>query len=140
MSRYNIKVPTKEEISEIYSKEGSTISSLARFYKTSNPTVRSWLIMYNIERKSHKQASIEANNRHRSEIVPTKEELKSLYETNSIKFIEKFYSVSQQTVYEWLNLYDIELKNLNDAVKISKQKTFEHIQFSKEYLLEQYDS
>lgn len=136
MSRYNIKVPTKEEI---YSKEGSTISSLARFYKTSNPTVRSWLIMYNIERKSHKQASIEANNRHRSEIVPTKEELKSLYETNSIKFIEKFYSVSQQTVYEWLNLYDIELKNLNDAVKISKQKTFEHIQFSKEYLLEQYD-
>ena len=60
-----IDMPPKEELLELYTKDGCTISSLAKHYSTSNPTIRNWLIIYEIERKSHKQASTEANNRHR---------------------------------------------------------------------------
>jgi len=133
------QVPPQKELVDLYSKEGSTISSLAKHYNTSNPTIRKWLIQYGIERKTHAQASMEANNRHRKANIPSKEEIESIYKSNSIKFIEKYYCVSQQTVYEWLFLYDIDLKDFNTACEDGKRIQHEAINFSKEYLDSVYD-
>lgn len=132
-------IPNKEEILTLYSKEGVSISSLARHFGTTNPTIRKWLIFYQIERKSHRQASREANNRNKSRRKPSKEMLKNLYEDSTIKSLEKYFNVGQDTIYEWLKEYDIELKNLSDACKQEKRKKFEDIQFSKEFLDENYD-
>lgn len=90
----------------LYQKRGSTISSIARHYDTSQPTVRKWLIHYGIERKSHAQASLEANNR-RSDNPPSRDELLADYKCNSVDWIERKYGVGQSTVYSWLSMYDI---------------------------------
>lgn len=134
-----IPIPEKEELETLYKKEGSTISSVARHYCTNNPTVRKWLIGYDIERKSHKQASVEANNRHRINIKPTRKELVELYSENNIKSLENYYNVGQQTIYEWLNDYGIEIKTLNDACKDGKLRQFKDIQFDKQTIESNYD-
>jgi len=133
------KIPAKEDLSEKYAKEGTTISSLAREYSVTNPTIRSWLIQYSIKLKSHKQASVEANRRHRSKVKPTKEFLEKLYETASIKSLEKYFSVSQETIYGWLADYSITRKVLAEAIKINKQQKYKDIQFSRKTLDENYD-
>jgi len=132
-------IPKKDEIEALYFKEGGTISSLSRHYKTSNPTVRKWLDFYGIKKKSQQQASSEANNRHKFMSMPNKLELAEMYSGNSIKALEKYYSVSQKTIYEWLENYDIELKDLSEACRDGKNKQFEHMQFDKEFLEKKYD-
>lgn len=139
MSRQKVTPPPKEEVAELYAKEGTTISSLARKYGTTQPTVRSWLISYDIARKDHKQASTEANNRHRNSIIPTKKELELLYAENSIKDLERYYGVGQETIYKWMEFHSIEPRLLNESCKIVKTKKFQEIQFTKEFLEEQYD-
>jgi transposase len=134
-----LEIPTKEELKEAYAREGSTISSLARHYSTSNPTVRSWLVRYGIERKSHKQASLEANNRHKRKKKPSKETLSRLYEDSTIDDLEKYFNVGQQTIYEWLKEYDIKIRSLSESSKKGKEKQYDHIQFSKEFLDSHYD-
>jgi transposase len=132
-------IPSKEELESIYLQEGSTISSVARHYSTTNPTLRSWLIKYEIPRKSHKQASTEANNRHRIDSKPTKKDLENLYSENNIKSLEKYYNVGQQTIYDWLTSYNIELKTLNEACKQGKERKYKDIYFNKEFLDAEYD-
>lgn len=61
---YKTPVPPREELYALYTRTGSTISSVAKHYGTSQPTVRKWLIAYDIPRKDHTTASQEANNRH----------------------------------------------------------------------------
>jgi transposase-like protein len=139
MSR-KILVPPKQELIDIYAKEGNTISSLARLYNTSNPTVRSWLVKYEIERKDQKQASTEANNRHKIHSKPTKEALTKLYEESTIKSLSSYYNVSLATIYEWLLEYDIQTRTLSESTKKCKQIQYENIQFTKEYLVSQYDT
>jgi len=132
-------IPLKEELETLYLKEGSTISSVARHYSTSNPTLRVWLDGYGIPRKSHKQASAEANNRNRRITKPSKEELLQLYQENNIKSLEKYYGVGQQTIYDWLYSYDIDTKTLTEACKQGKQRQYKDIQFTKEFLDSQYE-
>ena len=67
-----LEIPSKSELNLKYSKEGSTISSLARHYNVSNPTIRKWLRSHKIIIKSHAQASKEANNRKRNNIPDKK--------------------------------------------------------------------
>jgi transposase len=131
--------PPKEELQLLYQKEGATISSVARHYQTSNPTVRNWLNHYSIPRKSHKQASTEANNRHRSKNKPNREILLELYDNSNIKELEKYFRVGQQTIYGWLNEYDIPIRNLSESCLIGKQKQHADIQFDKNFLDEKYD-
>ena len=140
MSRYKITKPTQEELLDVYVKEGATISSLARQYKTSNPTVRSWLIEYDIPRKSHKQASTEANNRHRKNIRPTKKEFELLYNENSIESLEKYYNVGQATIYEWIEELGVILRTPSESLLMCKQIQFKDKYYSKEFLMEQYDA
>jgi transposase len=132
-------VPSKEELETLYLQEGSTISSVARHYSTTNPTIRGWLNRYEIPRKSHKQASIEANNRHRINSKPTKKDLENLYSENNIKSLEKYYNVGQQTIYDWLTSYDIKIKTINEACKQAKERKYKDIYFDKEFLNTEYD-
>ncbi len=130
--------PEKKELEELYYQQGSTISSVARHYGTNNPTVRAWLIDYDIPRKSHKQASIEANNRHRIKIKPSKEILSDLYAKTSLLDLSKYFNVSQQTIYLWFEEYNIELREHSASCKAAKQRQFENIRFSRDFLEEEY--
>lgn len=132
-------IPPKSEIESMYAREGITISSLARHYGTSNPTIRGWLILYGIERKDQKQASIEANNRHRIRTKPNKEVLSSLYETGTIESLAKHFSVGLSTIYEWLEEFGIPKRTLAESVKLAKERQFHDIQFSYEELDAKYD-
>lgn len=134
-----IPVPPKEELIKLYTREGCTISSLAKHYSTTNPTVRSWLIQYNIERKTQRQASVESNNLHRKRSKPSKEILKKLYQDSTIDSLESYFKVGQQTIYEWLNEYDIEIRDLSESTKLGKQRQYKNIQFSYEELDAAYD-
>lgn len=121
---YKVK-PDKQSIIEKYSKEGVTISCLAKEYNTHRVTVRNWLKEYNIPRKSQKQASIEANNRHRNFSFPSKEELQNNYEKMSIKDLEDYYKVSQSTIYLWLDKHHINIFFQKERVGQFIKKEFE---------------
>jgi hypothetical protein len=138
MSR-KLDIPPKEDLENLYAREGETISSLAKYYSTSNPTVRSWLIKYGIERKSHTQASTEANNKHRQKIKPSKETLEKLYKDSTIDSLERYFNVGQQTIYDWFKEYNIQLRQLSESCKLGKDKQFQNIRFSKEFLDREYD-
>jgi hypothetical protein len=105
---------------------------LARHYGTTQPTVRSWLKFYEIERKTHQQASTEANNRDRLSKTPTKEILENLYSQMSLNDLEAYYSVGQATIYEWLQQHNIQTKTLSDACKQGKVRAWEEKIPSKE--------
>lgn len=139
MSGKRVTAPPKEELEKMYAREGETISSLAKYYETSNPTVRSWLIKYGIERKTHKQASLEANNRHKQKSKPTKEVLENLYKNSTIYGLETYFGVGQQTIYEWLSEYNIKIRTLSESCKLGKERQFEHIRFAKDFLDLEYD-
>jgi transposase len=116
-----VPVPSKEELENEYHQYGVSISSLARKYNTTNPTVRVWLQSYNIARKDHKQASTEANNRKRIQI-PDKFQLENLYKNKSIKQLELIFGVGQETIYTWLEYHNIEIKTLSEACKDGKER------------------
>jgi len=118
--------PSKDELQTIYSLAGSTISSLAKKYNTSQPTVRKWLIQYKIERKPHAQASIEANNRKRNN-PPPREELLELYKKYSVDYLEKRYSVGQSTIYYWLSLYSINTEGRMILTSEKQREIFEYL-------------
>jgi len=131
--------PPKSDLESLYAREGTTISSLARHYGTSNPTVRSWLISYEIDRKDQKQASTEANNRHRVRTKPSKEILETLYASGTIESLAKHFSVGLQTIYYWLEEYDIQKRTLAESTKLGKDRQYQAIQFSYEELDSKYD-
>ena len=136
---HKVPLPPKPEIQALYAKEGTTISSLAKTYGTSNPTVRKWLVEYEIPRKSQKQASIESNNRHRKNAKPTKEVLENLYQDSTIYSLSQYFSVSIHTIYEWLNDYGIEIRTLSESTKLGKERQYKDKQFSFEFLDQNYD-
>ena len=138
MSR-KIPPPERKELNDLYAREGSTISSLARHYGTSNPVVRKWLIDCDIKRKDHKQASTEANNRNRQKVKPSKERLEMLYADGTIDTLEQFFGVGQKTIYQWLNEYHIEIRTLSESTKLGKERQFHDIQFTREFLHKEYD-
>lgn len=133
-----IPVPPKEELMEKYYKYGTTISSLAREYNTTNPTVRKWLIKYNICRKDHKQASREANNMNRTSL-PSREELMNYYNNNSILDTYSHFSIGQKKLYEWLEYYDIPIRSLSESCCLGKNKQHKDIQFQESEVREVYD-
>jgi transposase-like protein len=136
---HKLDQPEKNELLDLYSQEGSTISTLARHYNTSNPTVRKWLIAYDIERKSHTQASSEANRTKHDVYIPSREELSILYTENSIKFLEMYYGVGQKKIYEWLERYEIPKKTLSEACTTGKEKQHQAIQYTKNQLEQLYE-
>lgn len=133
-----IQEPLKHELESEYNKLGSTISQLARKYNTSNPTIRKWLVQYDIQRKSHKQASIEANTRNKNS-PPNKDLLYKLYKEKSLKELQNYFNVGQETIYAWLDMYGIDLKTLSEACSDAKTRKWNNITPSKEEFVEVYD-
>lgn len=127
-------VPSKEELENEYMKYGSTISSLAKKYNTSNPTIRSWLKNYNIQLKTQKQASNESNKIKIIKKIPSKEELELNYKNSSLLDLQTKYKVGQATIYEWLNYYNIPLRTLSESTSLGKSKQFESIKINKKDL------
>lgn len=131
-------MPPKSEIEALYNKPGQSISSLARHYNTTNPTVRNWLVKYDIQRKTHKQASTEANRKKRQN-YPNETDFISNYSKMSLKELEVYYGVGQETLYLWLEHYNIPRKTLSDACKDAKQRRKKNLTPSKEDLMETYE-
>jgi len=131
-------MPPQEELQSIYNQYGSTISSVARHYNTSNPTVRKWLNNYNIPRKSQKKASTEANNRQRV-VIPDPKELEYNYHTTrTIKDMENIYGVGQDTIYLWLDSCGIPLRTKSESSTLGKKHQYANIQFTNEELEKEY--
>jgi transposase len=133
-----LSIPLKHELETLYSQPGMSISKLARHYNTSNPTVRSWLNKYGIKRKAHKDICREVNKNKKSKMPPY-QILFDAYSNNTIDELEIIFQCGQQTIYEWLNYYSIELKSLSDSIKKGKEKQFKNIQFTKEQILDEYN-
>jgi transposase-like protein len=122
MSR-KIPTPPHDELIELYGRPGSTISSLARHYNTSNPTIRQWLLSYNIDRKSHKQASQEANarptlGRHKSNsIFSNRDHLFTQRITlrKSKELIAQEHGCSIAIVNKWIKHHNIPLAQYNKS-------------------------
>jgi transposase-like protein len=134
-----IQPPEKQELIEKYEQKGVSISDLAKIYSTSNPTVRKWLIDYGIPRKSQAEASRQKTEAITNKQIPDKEELKTLYYKHSLKFLENYYRAGQKRILEWIDYHQIPRKTLSQACTIGKQNQHSDIQFSKEYLIEQYE-
>ena len=117
--------PSSDELRLLYTPFGATISTLATHYHTSNPTVRKWLQNSNIPLKSHQRASAEANARHRLTTRPTLRDLTALYEMKSLKELEAYFHVGQETIYQWLHEFAIPIKSASDACLHANQREFE---------------
>ena len=115
-------VPIRENLLEYYDNVKS-ISKTARYFKTSNPTVRKWLKNYTIPIYSHKDAVNQDFNMKKVE-VPTKEELIFLYNNVSIADIRSMYNIGQETFYEWLEIHNIDKLTISNKVKTVKENKF----------------
>lgn len=132
-----IPIPCKEQLIKEYSKYGSSISTLARYYNTSRPTIRSWLKFYEIEIKPHNIVSNETNNMRRNNI-PEKKIIINLYQDMTLKELQKYFKVGQDTIYQWLEFYDIPIRSLSESTVKGKQKQYADILFDKEFLEQKY--
>jgi hypothetical protein len=117
-----LPIPAREDLIRVYQMHRS-ISKTAREFGTTNPTVRRWLINYGIDRYSHQEA-FNFDLQSKKADIPLKEELEFLYSNTSIKDIEKMFSVSQKTVYEWLAHHSIPILDFSEKLINSKQKSF----------------
>ncbi len=133
-----IDPPTKQELNKAYNLKGATLSSLAREYKTSHPTVRSWLKNYGITLKTHKEASAQANRRNMITVHPSRDVLAASYANTSIDMLEKIFSVGQSTIYQWLKDYNIPLRNHTESVLIGKKHSWNNIRPNRNIIVEKY--
>jgi transposase len=132
--------PSREELIDKYFRFGSTLSSMAKIYDTTHVTIRHWLQSYGIPVKDHKQASTEASQRHLVENdPPSREELESLCKNNSIHALTKMFHVGQDTIYNWLDGYNITRNTLSESIKIAKVKAWQRMIPTKEEFITAYD-
>lgn len=95
-----IKCPiSKNELYNLYWKQNKTIKNISKLFNYSTPTIRKWLMEYNIEFK--KQGT--------QLIKPSKKELYNLYHIKNISTykIAKIFNTSNNTVGNWLKNYNI---------------------------------
>jgi len=130
-------IPSKENLLEYYNTVRS-ISKTAKYFKTSNPTVRKWLKSYLIHIFTHKEA-VNQDFLLKKVDIPLKEELIFLYNNISIADIRNMYNIGQDTFYEWLETYNIEKLSISTKVKNAKQNIFnERFDLTKKQIEEDY--
>lgn len=130
-------IPNKQELEELYLDRKMSISSIARHYKSHNPTVRKWLDLYDISRRTHKESClfhIEQNKKS----IPSKEELLELYKTKNLKQLQMIYNVGQETIYQWFKNLDIELRSSSESICLNKSTFFADKQIPKEVIVEEF--
>jgi len=115
--------PTKAELSSLYSKDGLSISNLAKCYGVAAGVVTRWLKEDGI--------SIRMGVNGRLPPTPPREELVALYENDALSMLElaAHYEISSWSVARWMDEYDIPRR------KFSKRSSSFH---SKEELYELY--
>ena len=138
------ETPNKEELQEQYNQSGVSISELARIYCTSNPTVRKWLIDYGIERKSHKEASQQANKKNAKSRISENSLLKlsdknwlfdqRIIQRKSIENIAESLGISIAPVTKWIKYHNIPHIRLNESEHTTKM-----LLGNKEYIQDIYD-
>lgn len=126
-----IPIPPREELVELYQQPAISISEIARRYNTSQPTVRKWLIDYEISRKTQRDASREVNAAKRPNL-PDFETFETDFYTLSIDELEKKYVTGQSTLYQWCDVFGMEPKNHSQSCILGKVKQFQHIRYSTE--------
>lgn len=124
-------VPHERELRELYLQPGISISEIARRYGTSQPTVRKWLIGYNIQRKTQKEASREVNAAKRPS-MPDREQFGRDFTSMSVDELELKYKTGQSTIYMWRDIFDIQPKDHSRSCLDGKQRQYEGIRYSKE--------
>lgn len=130
-------VPSRDDLLDYYNAVKS-ISKTARYFKTSNPTVRKWLKSYSISIYSHKEA-VNQDFLLKKVDMPSKEELMFLYNNVSISDIRNMYNIGQETFYEWLETHNIDRLTISDKVKNAKQNRFnERFNLTKAQIEEDY--
>jgi transposase len=107
----------------LYAKPGATISSLAKNYGVSQPTVRKWLIDYQIHRKSHKEASQQANKRD-AVCKPSKKDFLAVCNKMSINQLQTYFKTNQKTIYQWFEDFGIQQTDSGYRKKIINENNF----------------
>ena len=131
--------PEKKTLIAVYS-ELKSISKLSKHYGTSNPTVRSWLIAYNIPRYSHKETCIFDRELKIVE-MPARTELEFLYKNTSLVDISRLYGISQNTLYDWFEKLLIKQDDPSIRVSIGRKESFNtRFPLSKEQIESDYDT
>ena len=131
-------VPSKDDLLDYYNTVKS-ISKTARYFNTSNPTVRKWLKSYSISIYSHKEA-VKQDFYLKKVEIPSKEELIFLYNNVSIADIRSVYNIGQETFYEWLETHNIDKLSISNKVKTVKENKFnDRFNLTKEQIEKDYD-
>jgi hypothetical protein len=130
--------PDKIELERKYSTFGTTLNSLAKEYGVSQPSVRKWMIEYNIDRKSHLQASQEANIRVHEVEMPPKEELLLALSVNSIQQTSYNYNIGLIKIHEWITHHKIDIDFRKRCVEGKDRQFAEMHAITKEQFLQQY--
>lgn len=114
--------PPKHVLQSLYAHPHATISSVAKHVGVSQPTVRKWLIDYQIPRKTHQQASAAAAARTSTQVDP--DQFCKLYQAGySIDQLESHFKIGQArvlTLAHQLGVY----KPHNERCSLSKQSIF----------------
>jgi transposase-like protein/G:T-mismatch repair DNA endonuclease (very short patch repair protein) len=100
-------LPDKNELEQKYSAFGTTLSSLAKEYGVSQPTVRKWMIKYDIERKPHQQASSERNKLVHDVTMPSKQYFESALQIKPLSLLSRELNVGLAKLREWITHHNI---------------------------------
>lgn len=114
--------PDKDQLISHYNHPHASISSVAKLYGVSQPTVRKFLIDNNIPRKTHQQASVAANTR--GIIMPDYDQLYDLYVSKllTIDQLEQYFAVGQNTILKWLDYHQIRKPHRVTCIEAKKKQ------------------
>ncbi len=118
----NKKLPSKEELEELYLKKQISMKKIAEMYKTGKRIIKRLLNNYEIPIRSYEDAlSLVALKGKR---VPTEEKLNYLYikEGKSIDEIAKIYGLSHPPITRLLKKYGIKPRTLRQAARVRIKK------------------
>lgn len=98
-SRKTVKVPSQADLEALYIIERKSLSSIGTLYGVSDSTVLSWM----------RKLGMPTRERHESFSPPNKEVLEELYTKKNLspKEISEILSVSDKTIYKWLDKYSL---------------------------------
>jgi transposase len=122
MTKYIEPPSNLSDIIELYSKFGSTLSSVERETGYTRNSLRKWFKSAGIKLKDHKQSSTEANRRDTT-TLPDKDIFVYDFNNLNIKELQEKYRVGQETLYKWMNIYGLR-KNISESISAGKSKSF----------------
>jgi hypothetical protein len=120
---HKLPIPTKTELEDYYDSVKS-ISKTAKHFKTTNPTVRKWLIQYDIKRYTQKEASL-FDTHSKMNDDPSKEDLLFAYKNLSLLDIRNIFNIGQERLYTLLDEYGIEKIDHNQKVSTGRKNSFD---------------